>query len=57
MKETAKIIGAYELDNKQKAAKIDITTKTPEELNFLLKMLKPSKQEPKTIDITPIEPE
>ena len=57
MKETAKIIGAYEIDNKQKAVKLDIKTKTPEELNFLLKMLTPAKQEPKTIDITPIEPE
>ena len=57
MKETAKIIGAYEIDNKQKAVKLDVTTKTPEELNFLLKMLTPAKKEHKTIDITPIEPE
>jgi hypothetical protein len=57
MKETAKIIGAYEIDNKQKAVKLDVTTKTPEELNFLLKMFTPQKKEAKTIDITPIEPE
>jgi hypothetical protein len=52
MKETAKIIGAYELDNKQKAKMFDIGTKTPKELNFLLNMFKP-KKEIKTIDITP----
>ena len=57
MKETAKIIGAYEIDNKQKAVKLDISNNTPEELNLLLKIFNQSKKQPKTIDITPIDTE
>ena len=57
MKETAKIIGAYEIDNKQKAVNLDISNNTPEELNLLLKIFNQSKKEPKTIDITPIDTE
>jgi hypothetical protein len=52
MKETAKIIGAYELDNKQKSKGIDLKSASPEELNMLLKLFTP-KKEVKMIDITP----
>jgi hypothetical protein len=52
MKETAKIIGAYELDNKQKSKVVDLKSASPEELNLLLKLFTP-KKEPKIIDITP----
>lgn len=38
LKETAKIIGAYEIDNKQKNKTIDLSKATPEQLNVLLKL-------------------
>ena len=55
LKEVAKIIGAYELDNKQKSNSIDLSTMTIEDKLLLLRLkeasLKP--KQIKTIDITP----
>ena len=57
LKETAKIIGAYEIDNKQKTKVIDISKATPDELNVLLNMFNLQKKEIKTIDISEINQE
>jgi len=53
-KEITKIIGGYEIDNKQKAKTLDITSlDTSDQLTLLKILTKKPSQENKTIDITP----
>ena len=53
-KEITKIIGGYEIDNKQKTKALDITSlDTSDQLTLLKILTKKPSQENKTIDITP----
>ena len=53
-KEITKIIGGYEIDNKQKAKALDITSlDTSDQLTLLKILTKKPSQENNTIDITP----